>query len=347
MEKLLCTVGFVIGLPMGLCGVTIACVWARLYTRLRILYAPGLDDLIVFFYTLAAIASVSAITYMQVESIGEAKGWGSYALYASYCLGTWLVKVALLLQYRRMFDGGTSRALCNMMLIIVTLWGLAFFAVSFFPCWPVSAYWTHNRTGATCWAIGNPRIAPRILLSQAASNAFLDLVVLLLPFPRLIKRETSSRGMIGLFVLFTLGALMLTGAIEHNLACILASIPVFWPEIQKRLNPIVVTREVSITTADRYPRDPSTPRTVQMVPNQLESGMTELWKVNSRRNQPMSDEYSEPRHHTSRTKLIHYQDEYVADQVDPLRNKPAFTVTSKVTSDRKPPKPKRRNPSWF
>ncbi|KAI0472938.1 hypothetical protein GGR56DRAFT_676982 [Xylariaceae sp. FL0804] len=293
----LCRKDFIIGLPVGLCTLSCLCVAFRLYTRLRTLRTPGWDDVFVFVYSITAIGSLASVIHLANNGLGSTHPSFNlefvkafYASYVSYTLGTWFIKISLLFQFLRMFDGGKTRVACLVMLGVVTVWGLGFAVTSVFPCWPPSVLWTPGASRASCWGIeGDKWASSKTFLSQATTNAFLDLVVLALPFPRFLRRETTGKGRIGLLALFVLGALansfatwrlsallqawptnarfyhptcastsiiVLTGVIEHNIASVVASIPVFWPELTRRLDRIFVTREIDITVTDRFQPPP-------------------------------------------------------------------------------------------
>ncbi|KAI1340695.1 hypothetical protein F5Y15DRAFT_379630 [Xylariaceae sp. FL0016] len=363
-----CDAGFILGLPTALCVVAIACVSCRLYTRFLVLRTPGWDDLFVFLYILTAIYAVVAIWDLQRHGLGTAEpvfdeiyARASYVSYGAYVLGAWFVKTSLLLQYLRIFKNGKTRRACIVTLVLVSVWGIAFAIVAFFPCWPPRAYWsfTMRTERVQCWGIGahNPNIMYTTILCQAFGNALLDLVVLGLPFLAFISQKLTGRVRIGIIALFCGGIFAnifatwrvshivqawpgsdkflhptcsdssieaIVGVIEQNLASIVASIPVFWPELSRRLEEIFVTREVAIIVTERYETRPATRHSSLdfACRNIVSRGRADSDDSRTALKMAASATGTAPR----QLPLAHYADDFVIEMVDPLRNKPSFTM---------------------
>ncbi len=65
-----------------------------------------------------------------------------------------MIKLSLLLQYLRIYERGRMRIFCRAMIGIISIWGLVFSFMAWFPCFPVRAYWDWEITEATCYAWG-------------------------------------------------------------------------------------------------------------------------------------------------------------------------------------------------
>lgn len=75
------------------------------------------------------------------------------------------------------------------------MWGLAYSFLAFFPCFPVAAYWDWSIEGATCYAYGVKRKHPFVetFVSHAAINVLLDVLIVVMPAPLLLRRAMSKR----------------------------------------------------------------------------------------------------------------------------------------------------------
>lgn len=91
------------------------------------------------------------------------------------------------------------------------------------------------------------------------------------------------------------------GMMEVNAASICACVPVFWPALTARMDQIFVTQEIKITRERRFSE---------------EEGDDEIELQDSHSRTPsMSSQ------HNLTKKDMHYMDDYVIEQVDPLRDK--------------------------
>lgn len=109
--------------------------------------------------------------------------------------------------------------------------------------------------------------------------------------------------------------LCLLGMLEVNVACIGASIPVFWPVIRSTMNAIFVTREIDVQVASRSMH---LERSESLYSHDNSDGERRLW--NNSRGESSHNE--------------HYKDTYIMDHVDPLRKKKSGAVDSVITADR-------------
>jgi hypothetical protein len=126
----------------------------------------------------------------------------------SYPLSVTFIKIALLLQYLRIFKAGSKRnILCKYLIVIIALWGLLFCIVSWVPCIPLVAYWDLSVTDAKCWGFGSHNINEFMayFVSQAVTTSFLDFVVFILPIGLYFKPGTQKKTRVALLCLFVLG----------------------------------------------------------------------------------------------------------------------------------------------
>lgn len=134
----------------------------------------------------------------------------SYVMHACYPTATALIKLAILFQYLRLFDETKSilRQTTFVMIGIVSLWGLAFSFISWFPAFPVSAEWDFNDTSGVRYGFGSldPSSVVAASLAQTSTNMVLDLIVLAIPVSYYLQPKLNWKSQASLMVLFSLGS---------------------------------------------------------------------------------------------------------------------------------------------
>lgn len=126
---------------------------------------------------------------------------------STYALSSTFIKIALLLQYHRVFTGRRVRMLCKGMLIITVTSGVAFALCSWFSCVPIAAFWDSTIEGGHCWGFASRDQLEfmRINVTQVVINVVLDLVVLLIPSCLYFQKDTFRTARLSLLGLFVLG----------------------------------------------------------------------------------------------------------------------------------------------
>ncbi len=151
-------------------------------------------------------ATTVALTISQIIYIGT----------ATYALSSTFIKIALLLQYLRVFTGRRIRILCKWTLATTVVTGIAFSICSWFPCFPVTAFWDFSVEGR-CWGFGSRDQLEfmRIMVTQVVTTAALDLVVLLIPGWLYFQPETTGTARLSLVGLFALGLSYVDRVFHH------------------------------------------------------------------------------------------------------------------------------------
>lgn len=127
---------------------------------------------------------------------------------------------------------------------------------------------------------------------------------------------------------------ILLGALEVNIASMCASVPIFWPTLKARLDEIFVTREITITTrnrrSNRFSNDIGDAIELQRTASEARDNR---WKrcPSIAGSESSQSRLAEPA--PVGKKSGHYMDDYIIDQVDPLRKKGPFIVEAEVVSD--------------
>lgn len=178
-------VGAVIGLSVGFATLSTVIVSCRIYTR-TVLKSTGIDDAFIIAGQILAVA-LSITTCIEAhyglgrhswvlsqdEAIHQLKAlFGAIQLYVwSLCI----VKIALLLQYRRVFNGVILRRASLALIFFACIWNVIQSVLAVFACIPVSLF--------------VPSLASRCLDSltiwyiAAGFNITTDFCVLILPLP--------------------------------------------------------------------------------------------------------------------------------------------------------------------
>ena len=131
---------------------------------------------------------------------------GFYITNASYMVATTCIKLALLLQYLRLFERGTFLHRTAVILTaFASIWGTAYTLLALFPCSPISDYWS-LKPDAHCWAFAspNPKQFAATFETHAILNMLFDIVILILPIPLYFRAGTvgkTKRGLAGLAIL--------------------------------------------------------------------------------------------------------------------------------------------------
>ncbi|KAK2599417.1 hypothetical protein N8I77_011171 [Diaporthe amygdali] len=284
------------GLLISFLIVSYLCATARLYVRFRVSKCPGWDDLLVFLSMMTSFALTLSVLLCFDRGLGkhfitfasDQTKLNTYVMHACYPTATALIKLAILFQYLRLFDETKSilRQTTLVMIGIVSLWGLAFSFISWFPAFPVSADWDFDNTTAVRYGLASldPSSVVAASLAQTSTNMVLDLIVLAIPVSYYLQPNLSWKSQASLMGLFSLGSIVnvlslfrliniidtragifptydpswygcgaiVLAALEVSLATVCASLPVFWPVMKFNWGTIFVTYEISVTREENY-----------------------------------------------------------------------------------------------
>ncbi|KAF2872343.1 hypothetical protein BDV95DRAFT_380891 [Massariosphaeria phaeospora] len=369
----------------------------RLNVRFRVLREPGWDD---FFVVLSAICmTVATVTTLRAVTYGLGKHFiyiglentSSYLLsfYISnsmYITNTALIKISLLLQYLRIFKAGTMRWVCLALLGIISLWGIAYSFMSWFPCFPPSLYWDSKLATNTCYGYGfkDTESFVAIYMSHTVLNMAFDIAVFLTPMVLFREPNLRKKNVLAMTGVFLFGAVVvftsiwrlytisssrapthpyidftwwspisiILSSLEIDLAIMCASIPIFWPVIEKSLAQIFVTREVRVTEHRRLDDEQGLAYELE---HNHKMGMERSASLKSDGGQSRESLTREVSHSSGNEASVgggrgggddlgrHYKDHYVVAQVDPLALENGSTGMRGIeTNVNSGPKPKWR-----
>ncbi|CAN8101887.1 unnamed protein product [Discula destructiva] len=276
------------------------CAIFRLYTRFFIIRSPGWDDFFVILSLLSTAAGnvtiCLAVKYggmgRHFITLGEDTMRNylksrSYVANATYPASAGFIKLAILLQYLRVYEKKSRCYTATIITIVtVTLWSLIYAVLAWVPTLPVYAFW-NLKMPATRYAFGSLEVEPfvSVYTSLTASNMALDIITLGLAAPlSFYRRDPNSKFRWTLMALFGIGTLasmfsvlrlasimqsaattyptfdptwygptpIVYAALEVDIATVTAALPVFWPVLRElHLSQILVTREIKVTLEHR------------------------------------------------------------------------------------------------
>lgn len=138
-----------------------------------------------------------------------------YICNGSYVTATTFIKLSLLFQYLRIFERGTAiRRLCIILIVIISLWGLAYAFMAWVPCFPVPDMWEKLSTNTKCYSFGSKKPGDLVVSfeSHTAANMIFDVIVLAIPIPLYFEKNTTHKTKMGLMAILFMGCLCVSPA---------------------------------------------------------------------------------------------------------------------------------------
>ncbi|KAF2476742.1 uncharacterized protein BDR25DRAFT_278059 [Lindgomyces ingoldianus] len=168
----------------------------RLWTRLVIIRAPGIEDAIIVASWMCAVVTVITIGMQIVHGLGEHVStlsgddttqllFNFYISISTYCASIGLTKTAILVQYLRVFPTRTFQIWCWAFIFIVVAYTIATVFACIFVCIPVQSFWNGDPNGKCINELAS-------WFSNAAINIVTDLMIIVLPMP-VIKNLNLAR----------------------------------------------------------------------------------------------------------------------------------------------------------
>ncbi|KAK8080085.1 hypothetical protein PG997_007903 [Apiospora hydei] len=324
-----------------------ACCIFRLYIRLWIVRAAGLDDLFVFLnmvtITAGCITTCVAIKFGLGQHILQVEAWqvegfqkSFYIMFATYACSATFIKLALLFQYRRVFPHGTMMHKVVIGLIVFTsLWGLVYGVMSWVPCVPVSDYWMTDAPDKHCYGFGahHPKAFLATFESHTAINMLLDITLLIIPGFLLWREGGTRAGQLRLLALLTMGMCVIALAawrlqtiIEHQAATWPTRDPTWYGPISIILSALeVLAASICASIPIFWPlvsegwgkifvtQEVKVTRETRYFDDDDEDALTN--NAHSRNGSTVS---TASKSANSKDKSSHYRDTYILRQVDPL-----------------------------
>lgn len=118
-------------------------------------------------------------------------------------IGLWVVKLSILLFFRRIFSVQAFRSVNNIFIGITVAWGIAFTFTVAFQCTPVSTIWNKFEMEYTANCV---QVHP-FYLFLAISDLILDISIYFLPIPHVWQLQLPLRQKFAVGGIFLLGSM--------------------------------------------------------------------------------------------------------------------------------------------
>lgn len=122
-----------------------------------------------------------------------------------YALTSPLVKISIILFYRRIFITPRFIVAANIMIALCAAWGFSVFIATAFMCRPLRAYWGEGK--GQCYGTIEGVNIPTYILASQIPNIFLDFAILCMPISMVWNLRMPKKEKIALIGVFLLGIL--------------------------------------------------------------------------------------------------------------------------------------------
>ena len=118
-------------------------------------------------------------------------------------LGLGIIKLSVLLFYRRIFTIPTFQRISIMVMTLVIAWSLAFTLVLVFSCSPISTQWTRLGLNSAPFCVNRQLVYLAIVIS----DLLLDCMIFILPIRMISKLHMPLRRKLAVGGIFLLGSM--------------------------------------------------------------------------------------------------------------------------------------------
>jgi hypothetical protein len=126
-----------------------------------------------------------------------------YAYQILGTIGLALIKIAVLLYYRRIFSIKAFRIINDALIGLTLAWGIAFTLVIIFQCNPISTLWEKFEFEFAPYCID----VLDFYMSVAVSDLILDVIIFILPIPQIWQLQLRTKQKFAVAGIFLLGSM--------------------------------------------------------------------------------------------------------------------------------------------
>ncbi|EXL72588.1 hypothetical protein FOPG_11859 [Fusarium oxysporum f. sp. conglutinans race 2 54008] len=201
----------ILGVVLTLLLLTFSVVLLRVYTRAMLLKQFGADDI----WAVLSMASIASCAFSIL--LGIKYGFGRHQVFLTeeesrnyfkvfyvsiilYLVSLGAIKTTLLCQYYRAFAINKMRTVLLVAIVFVSAWSISQIFLNIFICTPIAAFWDRAVEGKCI-----PRNPTWYI--TAAGNIATDIMIIVLPFPVVIKLNLARRQRFVLLGVFCVGFL--------------------------------------------------------------------------------------------------------------------------------------------
>ncbi|TDZ13837.1 Satratoxin biosynthesis SC1 cluster protein 4 [Colletotrichum spinosum] len=194
-------------------SIAFVLVCLRWYVRTAVVKAVGYDDWVIIVswigacgYTTCSVIQtrwglgLTRLEDMPAENVLQF-GKLQYIGGPFYVMGIWGFKMSLLFSYLRFFPRGAYRNITIAIAVACTMGHIAFVCVFLFLCTPIEKQYDPNIPAD----VGSCVDAIAFYLTFSSLTIVFDVVIMLLPFPLILKSQIQRRKKVVLLSLFVLG----------------------------------------------------------------------------------------------------------------------------------------------
>ncbi|KAF4972287.1 hypothetical protein FSARC_1123 [Fusarium sarcochroum] len=191
----------------------------RLYVKIFLAGGLQLDDALLIFSYILAVATIALCLHMFATGAGGVHAWevsidkfnvymmDVYLAAFIYVLCGSLAKLALLIFYLRLSPQRWFKMATWSAIVIICGYTIGIFFAGIFACAPIAMSWDVTITEGTCIN------RPGLYIATAAVNIISDVILFILPLPMVFKLQMPFKQKIGLMCIFTIGSLTVVTSI--------------------------------------------------------------------------------------------------------------------------------------
>ncbi|KAL8837308.1 MAG: hypothetical protein Q9170_002565 [Blastenia crenularia] len=198
-------------------GITCVAITLRFLARRIQNVSLGADDFVILAGAIFTIGTAITFVYSGRNGAGRhlkavphdqlVVFWkATYAGYQTYGMAITLIKISILLFYRRIFSTPQFRLRTNIVGALVVVWLFINNFMTAFQCRPIKKAWTPLMPGHCIQPLG-------LIIGLQAGNIFLDIIILALPIYAVSKLQMSLARKISVLAIFLLGGLSIVIAV--------------------------------------------------------------------------------------------------------------------------------------
>ncbi|KAL2835075.1 hypothetical protein BDW59DRAFT_2855 [Aspergillus cavernicola] len=200
---------YVLPVSISLVCVSTIVVALRLFTRIRVVCAPGWDDWFLLLALLTDYAFFGVLIAEHSFGLGKPQATISPTTYRGQLKMLWisvplynlslnLTKVSMILLYMRLFPTKTYRIVLTVVLVFIVCSGIWMVIGTLVVCIPIHSFWDIG-VDRTCLS------RAVIWYLNAALQIAGDLILVILPMPQLVRLRIPLKQKICLVFIFALG----------------------------------------------------------------------------------------------------------------------------------------------
>ncbi|KAH6649103.1 integral membrane protein [Truncatella angustata] len=207
------------------CGIALICVALRFWCRWTNRAGLWLDDWLILGATACAVGLSSILLWWIPRGLGrhiqtfgpnatEDLFIGLFVCELTYTGVIVFVKFSILALYWRIFNKTSIRYPITILGIAALMWGIAVFLLTILQCIPTRGFWDKS-IDASCDVDSQ-----KFLFAISIPNILIDVAILIMPIPYVIRLNVSKSQKRGVITIFLLGGFVCLASIMRLIAVV-------------------------------------------------------------------------------------------------------------------------------